>query len=289
MDYYTTLGVSPTAGQDEIRQAYKKLAMKHHPDRGGDTKLFQEISQANEVLSDVQKRAQYDAERQGFGNHGPGGQQFHWTTQGGNPFDPFAQMFGGGNPFEQMFAQQAGMPRRKNRDLNIRCTISFKQSFTGTELEASYALPSGKTETVVIKVPAGINSGQAIRYGGMGDDTHPSLPRGDLNVTVVVTPDANYERRGDDLVVFLTLNPIEAMVGCTKLINTLDDNAIKINVRPGVGHGTEYMNRGQGFRNVNSGYQGNLVIHIRLEVPAITDPILKSELEALYARINKTS
>jgi curved DNA-binding protein len=280
MDYYSTLGVTETASDDEIKKAYKKLAMKHHPDRGGDTTTFQSISQAYDTLCDPHKRSQYDAERRG------GGTQFHFHT--GNPFDPFAQMFGGQHPFADMFGRQQRV-RQKNRDLNIRCTVSFKQSYTGADMEANYALPSGKNQNVVIKVPAGIESGQVIRYGGMGDDSIPNLPKGDLNVTIMVEASQDYDRRGDDLVAFLDISPIEAMIGCTKNITTLDDNIVRINIQAGVQPGTEFLSRGMGFRNVNSGYKGNLIVHTRLNVPVVTDTILKDKLEKIHAEINNTS
>ncbi len=279
MDYYSILGVKETATQDEIKKAYKKLAMQHHPDRGGDTKKFQEISQAYDTLSDPNKRSEYDAEKSGMG-----GTQFHFHT--GNPFDPFSQMFGGRSPFDQFFNQRA---RQKNRDLNIRCTISFKQSFLGTELEATYMLPSGKPQTITIKVPPGVEHGQTIRYSGMGDDSAPSLPRGDLNVTILVEPLEGYERRGDDIVMPITINAIEAMVGCSKTINTLDDNNLKIALRPGTKHGSEFLNRGLGFRNVASGFKGNLIVRVHIDIPAVLDQTIKQELENIYAKISNTS
>ena len=191
MDYYKILGVTESASQDEIKKAYRKLAATHHPDKGGDTSTFQGISQAYETLSDPQKRAEYDYSRSGMG-----GTQFRFTS---GDFDPFSQMFGGQSPFEHFFRRGPGQqrPQRKNRDLNVRIKIGFKQSYTGTDVEASYQMPSGKKETVIIKVPEGIQSGQVIRYRGMGDDTDPSLPRGDLNVTVMVESSQEYERRGD--------------------------------------------------------------------------------------------
>ena len=282
MDYYSILGVTENASQDEIKQAYKRLAMKHHPDRGGNTTKFQEISQANDILGDPQKRAQYDAERSGRGST-----QFHF--QSGNPFDPFSQMFGGANPFEQFFGQGHARQRHRNRDLNIRCTVTFKQSYTGADMEANYMLPTGKTQTVVIKVPAGIESGQVIRYGGMGDDSVPNLPRGDLNVTIVVEPSNEYDRRGDDLISKLVINPVEAMVGCTRVVNTLDDNAIRINLQPGVHHGSEFLTRGLGFPNVNSRHRGNFIVQIYIDVPSVTDPTLKTKFEQLYAEISKSN
>ena len=113
--------------------------MKHHPDRGGDEKTFQSISQAYDTLGDAAKRQQYDNERLN--------RPFIHVRSGFNDFnDIFGQFgFGGGNQWDP-FQRQA----RKNRDLNINCTVSFKDSFLGKQLEASYILPSGKKQTVVI-------------------------------------------------------------------------------------------------------------------------------------------
>jgi len=278
-NYYETLGVDKTASQDEIKKAYRKLAAKHHPDKGGDTSTFQKISQAYETLSDNQKRSEYDM----GGQRGPGDfDPFAHAASMGQGWQDVSSMFGG-SPFEQFF-QQAGRQRRRNRDLNIRITVDFKQSYTGADLEANYQLPNGKTQTVIIKVPAGVQSGQIIRYQGMGDDSVSSLPRGDLNVTVVVGHSNEFERRGDDLIAICSINPVEAMVGCSKIINHLNGTGVRFNIRPGVQHGTEYVSAGLGFKNLN-GHQGNLVIFIKVEIPAVTDNDLKSKLESLYAEV----
>ena len=227
-------------------------------------------------------KEQYDAQRKGIG--GMGG--FHFNS--GDINDLFNMFRGGGNPFEQAFRQQrAQQVRRKNRDLNIKVKISFKQSYTGAELEASYQTPSGKKENVAIKVPEGIQSGQTIRYQGLGDDSDPNLPRGDLNVTVMVEHSQNYERRGDDLLAYVVINPIEAMIGCTKSVENLDGTQMNIIVRPGVQHGTEYVTKGLGFSNLR-GARGNLVTVIGIEVPSVTDPKLKEKLEQIYAEISLT-
>jgi DnaJ-class molecular chaperone len=284
MNHYETLGVSETATQDEIKKAYRKLATKHHPDKGGDTATFQKIAQAYDTIGDESKRAQYDAQRSVRG--------------GGGEFDPFAHaasmgqgwqdvsaMFGHGTPFEQFFrGARPQAQRRKNRDLNIRCKVTFKQSFTGTELEASYMLPSGKKEAVIIRVPEGIVSGQVIRYQGMGDNSDPDLPRGDLNASILIEASKDFDRRGDDLVAFVTINPIEAMAGCTKTINHLNGNTIRFNIRPGMQHGTELASQGMGFKNLQ-GKTGNLIIVVGIEIPVLTDFELKSKFEALYAEL----
>lgn len=280
MDFYQTLGVQETASQDEIKKAYRKLAAQHHPDKGGDTAKFQTIAQAYSTLSDESKRAQYDDQRKGYDNIG--GFRFNSTD-----INDLFGMFRGTDPFKQAFQQQREQVRRKNRDLNIKVKITFKQSYTGAELEATYQTPSGKKENVIIRVPEGIQSGQTIRYQSLGDDSDPNLPRGDLNVTVIVEHSQNYERRGDDLLAYVLINPIEAMIGCTKSVENLDGTQLNIIVRPGVQHGTEYVTKGLGFSNLR-GNKGNLVTVIGIEVPSVTDPKLKEKLEQIYAEISLT-
>ena len=275
MNYYDILGVTEATNQDDIKKAYKKLAMQHHPDRGGDNKKFQEISQAYDTLSDPDIRAQYDAELNGFSNAFGG--------MPGHGFPNFGEMFG--FHFGPGFAQQ---PRRKNRDLSIRITISFKQSFIGTQIEARYPTPTGKTKTVVIDVPPGIQSGQVIRYGGLGDDSNNKLPPGDLNVTVMVETSPEWSRRGDELCKVLEIDVFEALIGCIKQIACLDGTTMPITIRPGVQHGTEYASGGRGFKNINTGRVGNLYIIINIVTPIITDKDIIKKLETLYAEINQT-
>lgn len=276
MNYYDILGVNQEASQDDIKKAYKKLAMTHHPDRGGDNKKFQEISQAYDTLSDPQKKSHYDAELNGFGNP--------FGNMQGQGFPNFGEMFG--FHFGPGFAQHT---RRKNRDLSIRISITFKQSYIGTQIEARYPTPNGKSKTVVIDVPPGIQSGQIIRYGGLGDETNPKLPPGDLNVTVMVETDPEWERRGDDLCKILQISILEAMTGCTKQIECLDGISIPINIRPGVTHGTEFASNGRGFKNINTNRIGSLIIIINIVIPRVTDTNLIKKLETIYAEINHTS
>lgn len=278
MDYYQILGVNENASEDEIKKAYKKLAMKHHPDRGGDEKTFQSISQAYDTLGDAAKRQQYDNERLN--------RPFIHVRSGFNDFnDIFGQFgFGGGNPWDP-FQRQA----RKNRDLNINCTVSFKDSFLGKQLEASYILPSGKKQTVVINVPQGITNGQTIRYAGLGDDTDPRLQRGDLNVTVFVENDPVYERQNDNIIFQLQVTVFEAMMGCNKKIQSLDGNKLDLKIRPGTQHGAEFLCRGRGFNNATNGRLGDLIVKLNVLIPEVTDIILVDRLLKLQNEMNHLS
>jgi curved DNA-binding protein len=223
-DYYQILGVSEQASPDEIKKAYRSLANKHHPDKGGDQAMFKDISVANDTLSDPQKRAEYDQQRQ-FGN----GQQFHFNT--GNMHDIFGHAFGQ-SPFGDIFGHMRG--QRRNRDLNIQCQVTLLDSYVGKQLEASYRLPSGRTQSVVINLPVGIAHGETIRYAHLGDDSVPGIPPGSLNVTVLVLPDETYQRIGDDLYTNVEINPIEAMIGCRKTVKMITGKEMTLDIRAGV-------------------------------------------------------
>ena len=285
-DYYQTLGVNENATPEEIKKAYRSLANKHHPDKGGDQAKFKDISVAYENLSDPQKKAEYDQQRM-YGNMPGGGTQFHFNT--GNPF---GDIFGNaGHPFGDIFAHmRGGHPgMRRNRDLNIQCSVSFLDSFQGKQLEANYRLPSGKNQTVVINVPAGVQHGDTIRYSGLGDDSIPGMPRGNLNVTILVHPDPNYERRGDDLYQHIEITPIEAMIGVKKKVKNLAGTVLDLDIRAGVDHGTEFASHGTGFPNVNTGMKGRFVSVIKIVSPAVTDPALVQQLKDLNAKISNRS
>ncbi len=275
-DYYQTLGVSQNASPDEIKKAYRKLANQHHPDKGGDQAKFKDISVAYDTLSNPQKKAEYDHQRQ-FG----AGPRVHT----GN-FQDFADIFGhnpfGGTPFGDIFGRQS----RRNRDLNIQCQISLLDSFQGKQLEANFTLPSGRQQTVSINIPAGVSHGETIRYPGFGDDSHPSLPRGNLNVTVVVLPDPNFKRIDDDLYTEISINPIEAIIGCRKRVKTITGKEMELDIRPGVESGTEYAADNSGFINPHNGGRGRFVSVVRIRTPIIKDPAIIAELKKINESIS---
>ena len=279
-DYYKTLGVGENASPDEIKKAYRSLANKHHPDKGGDQAKFKDISVAYDNLSDPQKKAEYDQQRM-YG----GGPQVRFTTG-----DPFGDMFGqGGNPFGDIFGHMRGRQQHRNRDLNIQCQVTLLDSFQGKQLEANYRLPSGRNQTVVINVPPGISHGETIRYQGLGDDTIPNAPRGSLNVTIVVMPDSNFQRINDDLYTTVHINPIEAMIGCRKKVKFITGDDREIDIRPGVESGVEYASAGFGFSNIHTNRKGRFVILVNIRTPAINDPELIAKLKELNVLISQRS
>lgn len=285
-NYYSTLGVGENASPDEIKKAYRSLANKHHPDKGGDQAKFKDISVAYENLSDPQKKAEYDQRRM-YGDQ----PQFHFNTGGMPPgFDPFAQMFGQGSPFGDIFGHHRGGPQvRRNKDLNIQCQVTLLDAYLGKQVEANYKLPSGRNQNAVINIPPGINHGETIRYNGLGDDSIAGLGRGNLNVTVLIVPDPMFARNGDDLYTTVHINPIEAMIGCRKTIKTITGSNIDLEIRPGVENGVEFAQGGAGFPNVNTGIKGRFVSVINIKGQAVTDPALVAELQKINDAINKRS
>jgi DnaJ-class molecular chaperone len=138
-------------------------------------------------------------------------------------------------------------------------------------------------------VPAGITHGDTIRYGGLGDDSVPGVARGNLNVTILVQPDPDYERRGDDLYTKINITPIEAMIGTKKQVRSLSGVSLDMEIRAGVETGVEFSSNGHGFPNVNNGIKGKFVGVVNIKTPKVTDPLLVAELKRLNDAINKKS
>lgn len=261
MNYYETLGLNRGADQDQIKKAYRSMAMKHHPDRGGNEQKFKEIEEAYRTLSDPQKKQMVDSgmdpnQQHGGGNwHGGGPFEFHFNT--GNFDDVFGQFgFGFG-----------GRPRPRNRTFNVNVKITLEEVLTGKEVNAEIGLPNGQKKMVSISVPAGIEHGQQIRYQGMGDHTIKDAPAGDLIVNIVVENHSRFQRNGDQLIYNHTVSAWDAMLGTSLKLQTLDKKTIDITIPAGTQPETVLSCRNEGLPNVRTRRRGNLLVKISVEIP----------------------
>jgi DnaJ-class molecular chaperone len=276
MNHYETLGVAKTATQDEIKQAFRKLSSQHHPDKGGDAEKFKAVSIANDVLRDPQKRAQYDEEIAG------GGRQFHYSAHRtppgqdrdmGNMDDILAHLrrqFGnnhsGFDPFSQFTqAQQRRSP--VNPDVRITIQLDLVSTFAEQEKELAINIPNFKTETIKIKIPRGVRTGNTIRYPGLGSDQVPNAPKSDLYVQFQVRTPPEFEQRDIDLFTPLNINCLEAIVGCEKEVTGVDGKVFSIKIPPGVQYGAKFGIPEQGAYTTDHPGRGKLIVVLQIYIP----------------------
>jgi len=265
-DFYQTLGVDRNASQDDIKRAYRKLAAQHHPDRGGDTAAFQNIQSAYDTLSNPEKKSQYDNPQPQFGGHPFGG--FNAGFAGGFPpgFDDLFAQFGG-NPF---FG--GGFRQPRNQNLNIQTTITLEEAFHGKNMIANLQLPSGRDQILEVKIPAGIQDGATLRLAGIGDDRIPNVPKGDIHLTISILPHDRFTRQDDDLVTTVEINSIEAMLGKTVEIKTIDNKNLEIKIPPGTQYKQMLSAPGYGMPKVNDNrFKGRLLVSIVINTPLLSE------------------
>ena len=262
MDYYATLGLQRNASDAEIKKAYRSLAMKYHPDRGGDEKRFKEISQAYDFLSDPEKKQIIDL----------GGDPNAQSGGGGFNQNPFEFHFNTGN-FGDIFGNFGfgRQPQRRNRSLSITVEITLEDVLSGKDFAAEVSIP-GKNKMVNIQIPPGIEHGQQIRYEGMGDDSIPGLRPGDLLVNVMVREHPRYKREGTSLVIEQGVSVWDALLGASIEIQTLDRKTLSMNLPPGTQPDTVMSCKGEGLPNMRTRQRGNLLIRIKVTMPKNLTP-----------------
>jgi curved DNA-binding protein len=257
MDYYNTLGISKSASEADIKAAYRKMAMKHHPDRGGDEKKFKEVTEAYETLSDPQKKQMFDM------GVDPNAQ--HTSYRQGSPFEFH---FNTGN-FEDVFSNFGfgGRPVRKNKTLNVNIEVALEDILKGRVIDAEIGIPNGSKRLVNIEVPPGIENGQQIRYRGMGEHTLKDVLPGDLIVNVLVKQHSVFQRQGDMLMIKKFISPWDAILGTEITIETIDKKTLTIGIPAGTQPDTVLSCRGEGLPNMRTKVRGNLLIKVQIEIP----------------------
>ena len=259
MDYYEKLGVSRDSSDKEIKTAFRKLAAKHHPDKGGDHKYFTELNEAYQALSDPQKKAMYDQHGTIDPQQANPFQQGGFHFDGSNMEDLFGQMFGQG-------FQQRRRPQR-NSDITIACDITLEEVFTGKGVLATFRTRTGREQTVNIDIPKGSRDGDTIQYHGLGDDSISQLPKGNLNVKVRVKRDPKFEVHGFDLWTQKEIRVFDLILGTATNLSLPNGRTISINVPEGTQPGTTLSIHGQGLPNYNTGQTGNVYLNIKGIVP----------------------
>jgi curved DNA-binding protein len=296
-DYYQILGIAKKASADEIKKAYRKLALKWHPDKNPNNKAaeerFKKISEAYAVLSDAEKRKQYDnfgsadQFRQqysqedifrgvdldeilrsfGFGGARGGGRTtFRTGRRGGANFrdyeDPFAGIFGGMGAGQQQYTQMA----EKGQDVEYNLSISLVESVLGADKKLSLQIED-RIEEINVKIPAGISTGKKLRLPGKGLAGDNGAPNGDLYLNINVLPHPIFARDGNDLYIEKTIKFTQAALGTVIDVPTLDGVTKRLKISPGTQNNTKIRMKGFGIPGLKGAARGDQYVKINVEVP----------------------
>jgi curved DNA-binding protein len=288
-DYYQILGVKKEASTEEIKKAYRKLAMKYHPDHAKGDKAseekFKKISEAYAVLSDKEKRKQYDTygsegfsqrfsqedifrgfdfgdilREFGFGGRG-GGVRFTFGS-GGSPFGS------GGSPFGGYAGRQQPV---KGSDLVYELPLTLKEVMTGARKTISFE-HKGRSERLTVRVPKGMVTGKKLRLSGKGEQSPYSGPAGDLFIQAKVVDDADFSVEEYDLHTHREIKLSEAILGTTLTILTPDGKELSLKVPPGTRSGTKMRLTGHGLPHMQKSKRGNLYVSVHVHIPKDLTP-----------------
>ena len=306
-DYYKILGVPKTASKEEIKKAYRKLALKYHPDHNpGDSTAeakFKDISEAYAVLSNPDKKKQYDTfGAEGFQNRfsqedifqgfdfGSIFREFGFGRGQGDAI--FSQIFGGtggqgrhtsrrGSPFG---SSQGGFHRApqsaKGQDLVYELPMTLEELARPTQKVVSYD-SNGRGEQVSVKVPAGIRDGKKLRLKGKGKPGFNGGPPGDLYIKIRILDHPVYRRENDDLYFNQPIRFSEAVLGSEIEVETIDEKRWKLKIPPGTQDNSKFRMKGQGLPHMDGSGKGDAYAEIKIDVPKKLSKRQKELVEAL--------
>jgi curved DNA-binding protein len=296
-DYYDILGMSKNASDEELKRAYRKLAMKYHPDKNPNKKeaeeRFKEINEAYAVLSDKEKRKQYDT----FGAEGFRQRFTQEDIFRGFDFDDIiSNLFGGrgkreyrsggrgGVDFGDLFGGQHGyqdirrMPR-KGEDIVYELTISLEEAALGGEKRISFP-KNGKVEEISVRIPRGIPSGKKLRLAGKGMEGRNGGPPGDLYLQISIAEHPVFSREENDLIVEKEIKFSEAMLGTTIDVPTLEGMK-KVKIPPGTQSHTKMRLKGVGIPHFQKESRGDEYVKLIIRTPKRVSEKGKSLIQEL--------
>jgi curved DNA-binding protein len=292
-DYYKILGLSKSASDSDIKKAYRKLAMKYHPDRNKDDSAaetrFKEISEAYAVLSDKEKRKQYDMfGSEGFQNRfsqedifrgfdfGDIFREFGFKT-GGRGHNIFGNMFGGmggsgfrgsGSPFNSPFGSHAGRPQPiKGKDIIYELSVTLEETLNNTEKIIAYHTDDSNQEKISVKIPAGISAGKKLRLPGKGHPGFNGGPKGDLYIKVRVMEHPLFKREFDNLILTRDIKLSEAALGTEIEIPTIDKKSLRLKIPPGTQNNAKFRIKGYGMPHMNEKGRGDAYVYVNISIP----------------------
>lgn len=277
IDYYQVLGVSKNATPDDIKKAYRKLARKYHPDLNPNDKTahqkFQQINEANEVLSDPEKRKKYDQYGENWKHadaYEAARQQQHRSHSSGDQFQGFEDFDMGEGGFSSFFeslfghsgARQRSQAKYRGQDYQSALQLTLEQAYTTHQ-----QLLNVNGKNVRITVPAGIENGQKIKLKGYGGPGMNGGPAGDLFITFTIMDDKNFKRLGNDLYTTVELDVYTAVLGGEMTIQTMSGK-VKIKIKAETQNGTKIKLAGKGFPVYKKeGQFGNLYVTWVIKIP----------------------
>lgn len=255
MDYYNRLGIDKNASQDEIKKAYRKLASMHHPDKGGDTKTFQDIEEAYRILSDPEKKASYD-NPQHFENQNGNQRGFGMFNESGNPFEFFHEIF-------RRQQQQAFTYR-------TLVTVSLQDAFLGKEIPLKIQT-NNFTKVVSILCPKGIDTGYKLRFDNI-------IENGIVLVEFKVETDLKYDRKNDDLYSNVPISVLDLITGTKLQFLTIAKKTFEVVIPPKTQPFLQLKIPGQGMSKFNSSGCGDQILVLK---PFMPDIISQSLIDAV--------